>query len=73
MCAGEPLQRAVSNISIKHPRFDFEGMAGYIETDYTIDIKDLMAFANIWNAWYALSDKRRLELYGLAKGLGDCK
>lgn len=73
MCAGAPFQRAVHSINFKEPRFDFEGIAGFIETEYTIEVKDLKAFTNIWESWYSLSDKRSLDLYGLAKGLGDCK
>ena len=73
LCAGERYQQAVHRISFTSPQFDYEGMSGYIETDYVIEVKDLKMFADIWYAWHALSDKRRIELYGLAKGLGDCK
>ena len=73
MCSGEPLEHGVSSIKFNSPAFTHEGVAGYIETKYEIEIKDLVKFAQIWNTWYSLPDKRRLHLYGLAKGLGDCK
>jgi len=73
MCSGELLEQAVNKISYTSPEFRYEGMAEYIETAYEIDVKDLIVFSNIWYAWYNLTEKRRLELYGLAKGLGDCK
>ncbi len=74
MCGGEgTLGSAVRSIKISKPNFQHEGIAGYIETDYEIEVADIVAFANLWNSWYSLPDKRRLDLYGLAKGLGDCK
>ena len=73
MCSGELLEQAVHKVSYTTPEFKYEGMAGCIETNYEIDVKDLIVFSNIWYAWYNLPEKRRLELYGLAKGLGDCK
>ena len=73
MCSGELLEQAVHKITFKQPNFVHEGVAGYIQTDYEIEVKDLQVFTNIWNTWYSLPDTRRLNLYGLAKGLGDCK
>lgn len=74
MCGGEnTFGRAVHSITFSKPEFTHEGVAGYIETKYEIEIADLVAFSNLWNSWYSLPDKRRTELYGLAKGLGDCK
>ena len=63
MCSGELLEQAVHKISYTTPEFRYEG----------IEVKDLRAFSNIWYSWFSLTDKRRNELYGLAKGLGDCK
>lgn len=73
MCAGELFSRAVSRLDFTAPNFEHEGVAGYIETTYTIEVRDLKTFAAIWDAWYSLTEVRRLNLYGLAKGLGDCK
>ena len=73
MCAGEQFSIAVHKITLKEPAFQHEGMAGYIETEYEIEVANLQTFCNIWNSWYSLSDTRRIQLYGLAKGLGDCK
>ncbi len=58
---------------VKGPHHQYEGMAGYIETEAEFVLKDLVKFANLWDSWYTLTDKRKLDLYGLAKGLGDCK
>mgnify|MGYP000709254040 CR=1 FL=1 len=74
MCGGEKtFGNAIRSITFDTPDFVHEGLAGYIETKYTIEVHDLVAFARLWESWYALSDKKRLDLYGLAKGLGDCK
>jgi hypothetical protein len=73
MCSGPLLENGVSSIKYSTPEFQYEGVAGYIATEYEIEIKDLVVFSNIWNSWYSLSDRRRQDLYGMAKGLGDCK
>jgi hypothetical protein len=57
----------------KGPYHDYEGMAGYIETEVEFVLKDLKQFADLWGSWDVLTDKRKLNLYGLAKGYGDCK
>ena len=72
-CAGPLLEQAVHSIKMESPAFNYEGVAGFIETKYEIEIKDLEVFTNLWQSYYALSDTRRLHLYRLAKGLGDCK
>lgn len=74
MCAGELFSRAVSDMAIvKAPCFEHEGVSGYIETEVVFTIKDLKVFADLWYSWYTLSETKRLNLYGLAKGYGDCK
>jgi len=74
MCAGEAYSQAVSQMAITSgPMFQYEGMAGYIETEVVFEIRDLKKFTDIWESWYDLSDARKLNLYGLAKGYGDCK
>lgn len=73
MCSGPLLEQAVHKISYKAPVFSHEGCSGYIETEYEIDIRDLHTFTRIWSTWYSLSSTARSNLYGLAKGLGDCK
>lgn len=57
----------------KGPYFEHEGMAGYIETEVVFEIKDLKKFTDIWESWHMLTHTRKLQLYGLAKGVGDCK
>ncbi len=74
MCGGEKtFGNAVHSIKFSKPEFAYEGVTGYIETKYEIDVADILAFGHLWNSWYSLPDKRKMELYGLAKGLGDCK
>lgn len=74
MCAGELYSKAVKSMCItKGPYHQYEGMDGYIETEVTFEIADLEVFTRLWNSYYSLSDTKRLNLYGLAKGLGDCK
>lgn len=74
LCAGEPFQDAISTLKITSgPHFKHEGVAGFIETDVEIEVKDILKFAQLWESWLSLSSTRRLHLYGLAKGVGDCK
>ena len=74
LCAGKPFQDAVRTLKITSgPNFDGEGFSGFIETDVEIEVKDILKFAQLWESWMALSSTRRLHLYGLAKGVGDCK
>lgn len=73
LSAGEILERAITNITFNTPSFSHEGLNGYIETKVVFTIKDLAVFTNIWESWNSLTEKRKLQAYGLAKGLGDCK
>lgn len=74
LCSGEAYSEAVSQMAItKGPYFEYEGASGYIETEVVFEIKDLKKFTDIWESWHSLTDVRKLNLYGLAKGYGDCK
>lgn len=74
MCSGELFSQAVNKMCItKGPMHKHEGMAGFIETEVVFEINNLEIFTRLWYSWYSLSDTKRLNLYGLAKGLGDCK
>ena len=74
MCAGEQYSFAVSKMCItKGPYHQHEGVAGYIETEVEFEIKDLEKFSRLWYSWYSLTYRKRIDLYGLAKGEGDCK
>lgn len=74
MCSGPTFSNCVESMKIvKGPHHQFEGMSGYIETEVEFVLKDLKRFSDLWESWYSLTDKRKLDLYGLAKGLGDCK
>lgn len=74
MCAGESYSNSVERMTIKKgPLHQYEGMAGYIETEVEFEIKDLRKFTDLWYSYYSLPDRRKLDLYGLAKGLGDCR
>lgn len=74
MCQGPIFSNCVESMRIvKGPYHNHEGMTGYIETEAEFVLKDLTKFAYLWDSWFSLSDKKRLDLYGLAKGYGDCK
>ena len=62
---GEYFQKAVDSVSYTSPRFDFEGMAGYIETTITFQIKDLEIFSKLYKEWYY--SPHRDYYYRLAK------
>lgn len=53
--------KAVYKYECSSPRFDFEGMAGYVECNISFEIKDLTLFAKIFNEWY--SAENRSEFY----------
>ena len=74
MCQGPIFSDCVQSMKIiDGPHHQSEGMAGYIETEVEFILKDISKFADLWDSWYTLTNKRKLDLYGLAKGLGDCK
>lgn len=68
MSKGEAFSSCVANIKITSPQHQHEGMAGYIETDVTIEIKGLTSFAELWDSWYNLDDKTRTFFYQVALG-----
>lgn len=66
---GERFKQAINKLSITYgPAFDYEGIAGYIETTVEIEVKDLKVFSDIWLEWYTLHSDTRAKLYSLAKG-----
>ena len=74
MCAGPSFSACVSGMRIvKVPAHDHEGMAGYIETEVEFTVTDLAKLSKLLDSYYTLTDERKADLYGLAKGLGDCK
>lgn len=74
MCSGPVFSNCVQSMKIvRGPCHDHEGVAGFIETEVEFVLKDLKRFADLWDSWYTLTDKKKIDLYGLAKGLGDCK
>lgn len=72
-CSGELFTQAINKMEMGAPNFAHEGVNGYIDVKATFYIRDLSQFSRLWNSWYSLSDNKKLNLYGLAKGLGDCK
>lgn len=58
---------------VRAPNHDHEGIAGYIETEVEFTVTDLAKLSGLLDSYYTLTDERRAGLYGLAKGLGDCK
>lgn len=69
--AGPLFSQAVSKMCIiSSPDYGSEGFNGYISTTVEFEIKDLKVFSNLWYSFYDLPSTTRLNLYGMAKGLG---
>lgn len=68
MSKGERLEQAVYSISCKSPNFACEGMVGYVETEVSIEVKDLQTFTELWQSWYVESTEKRNKLYSLMLG-----
>lgn len=54
---GEEFQKAVHSVSYTQPKFDYEGMAGYIETTVTFNITDLQIFTKLYMSWYTSNNR----------------
>jgi hypothetical protein len=68
-CMTNPaFNKSINSIKYNRPCYEHEGMAGYIEVTYEIDVKetDLLVFSKIWDQWYYLPQEKRDELYRLA-------
>ena len=69
MCSGEEYSQAVFSMRTIHgPKFDLQGMSGYIETEVEFNIRDLSMFTRLWEGWFELSEPQKLKLYCLAQG-----
>jgi len=53
--------KAVYKYECSSPRFDFEGIAGYIECELSFEIQDLALFSKIFFEWY--TTENRSEFY----------
>lgn len=74
MCAGPKFSECISGMRIvRGPNHEHEGMAGYIETEVEFTVTDLAKLSGLLDSYYTLTDESKAGLYGLAKGLGDCK
>lgn len=74
MCSGPSFSACVSGMRIvKGPAHDYEGVAGYIETEVEFTVTDLTKFSKLLDSYHTLTDECRARFYSLAKGLGDCK
>lgn len=74
MCSGPLFSESVESMRIiKGPFHQYEGSTGHIETEVEFVLKDFKKFADLWDSWYKLTDKRRADFYSLAKGYGVCK
>lgn len=61
MSCGPLFAEAVKTLKItKGPYYDSEGIAGYIETEVEIELKDLRRFTNIWEGYDSLTNTRKL-------------
>ena len=55
--------QAITGFKMGKPRFEHEGMAGYIETDVEFQIGSISAFAELWMSWYTESTENRNRMY----------
>lgn len=61
--------RAVHKVTYKAPQVEYEGMAGYVETEVTIDVREISELVSIMNSWYSLTVGERSFFYNLARGI----
>lgn len=54
---------AIHKAIIGKPRFESEGVAGYIETDIEFEIASIDAFSKLWMSWYTEDMEERSKLY----------
>ena len=69
LSCGPLLSECVYEFKFKFSTHNFanEDMAGYIETEITVTIKDLSKFAELYRSWYESESNTRLRLYHKAK------
>lgn len=67
MSCGPLLSECTRDFKFSTPRFDLEGVVGYIETELTIDVKDIEKFAELYTSWFKLNPDTRTMLYAKAK------
>lgn len=60
------LIKATNSIKFDRPLYEHEGMAGYIEVEYEIDVKDILIFGKVWDNYFYLTDEQRKHFYKLA-------
>lgn len=65
---GPLFQQAVSSVIFTSPRFDHEGLAGYIETTITFEIHDLKVFTKLYTDWYTYADGDKVYNCALGRG-----
>lgn len=74
LLAGPKFSNSVSKFRIiDGPHHQYEGAAGFIETEVEFDIKDLELFAKLWYEYCHLVDEDRMRLRQLAMGIKVCK
>lgn len=66
--------QAVTSMKMGKPRFDHEGVAGYIETDVEFQIASIDAFSKLWMSWYTEETSKRNDIYSnLIRNYHGCK
>lgn len=67
----ERFEQAISSYSASSPAFQFEGVAGYIETAVTFEINKLDVFTELYYAYYKVDcDRRSKWYYSICKEAG---
>lgn len=60
---------SINKCSYTRPQVEYEGVAGYIETTITLDIKCLEAFMMVERDWWKLDHDERMKYRRIALGV----
>ena len=61
--------QAVHKVTYTSPNVEHEGMLGYVETEVTIDVKELSKLVSIMDRWHTLTVADRSYFYNLVRGI----
>lgn len=58
----EKFLKSINSVKFSKPLIDFEGIAGYIETDVEFEVIDIKLFAEIYYNYYGLDDHIKMSI-----------
>lgn len=59
----EDFEQAIRSYSATTPAYQFEGVAGYVETTVTFDVNDLEKLTKLYSGYHKLSSETRCRMY----------